>query len=247
VPPTSRRLIVLRKTLHSEEEIEELFQHIYAKRFLNDTASATFGIRYKMVVLGSLSPMVTGCTSVICGKIAGKAIRPPLLAKKRIKLPSYSAFSYATIRCSLSICSTVASVLVSATGALKEYEHLVRDNLREQIFELVGTEGKAWASSKVHDEGRAQRVFEPFRNHRTCLIDENFVQLILPSLAIKYAKDFMVIQRITRVLRKCGQYQDLMLLREGDNSAWTYTDKEHYKEVASGSGEPRTRNSSTGD
>jgi hypothetical protein len=135
---------------------------------------------------------------------------------------------------------TVASVLVSATGdeELKEYELLVRDNLREQIFELVVSEGKAWASGKVHDEGRARRVFEPFRDPRTGLIDENFVQLILPSLAIKYAKDFMVIQRVTRVLRKCGQYQDLMLLSEGDNSAWTYTDKDYYKEAAREFGEP---------
>jgi hypothetical protein len=135
---------------------------------------------------------------------------------------------------------TVAAVLVSATGdeELKEYELFVRDNLREQIFELVTSEGKAWASGKVQDEGRAKRVFEPFRDRRTGIIDENFVQLILPSLAIKYAKDFMVIQRITRVLRKCGQYQDLMLLSEGDNSAWTYTDKEYYKEAAREYGEP---------
>jgi hypothetical protein len=135
---------------------------------------------------------------------------------------------------------TVASVLVSATGdeKLKEYELLVRDNLREQIFEMVITEGRAWANGKVHDEGRARRVFEPFRDPQTGQIDENFVQLILPSLAIKYAKDFMVIQRITRVLRKCGQYQDLMLLSEGDNSAWTYTDKEYYKEAAREYGEP---------
>lgn len=134
---------------------------------------------------------------------------------------------------------TVASVLVSATGdpELKEYELLVRDNLREQIYDLVMSEGKAWANGKILDEGRANRVFEPFRDSMG-IIDENFVQLILPSLATKYAKDFMVIQRVTRVLRKCGQYQDLMLLSEGDNSAWTYTDKTYYKEAAREYGEP---------
>ena len=134
---------------------------------------------------------------------------------------------------------TVASVLVSATGdpELKEYELLVRDNLREQIYDLVISEGKAWTNGKILDEGRAKRVFEPFRDSMG-MIDENFVQLILPSLATKYAKDFMVIQRVTRVLRKCGQYQDLMLLSEGDNSAWTYTDKAYYKEAAREYGEP---------
>ena len=134
---------------------------------------------------------------------------------------------------------TVACVLVSATGdpELKEYELFVRDNLREQIYDLVIQEGRAWASGKILDEGRANRMFEAFRD-RTGIVDENFVQLILPSLATKYAKDFMVVQRVTRVLRKCGQYQDLMLLSEGDNSAWTYTDKTHYKEAAREYGEP---------
>jgi hypothetical protein len=40
------------------------------------------------------------------------------------------------------------------------------------------------------------------------------------------------------VLRKCGQYQDLMLLSEGDNSAWTYTCDQHYTKAARKYGDP---------
>jgi hypothetical protein len=95
---------------------------------------------------------------------------------------------------------SVASVLVSATGdeELKAYELQVRDNLREQIFDLVLDEGKAWARGQIFDQGRAERIFEPFRCRKTGMIADGFVRSILPALAEKYAKDFMVVQRITR-------------------------------------------------
>jgi membrane glycosyltransferase len=38
----------------------------------------------------------------------------------------------------------------------------------------------------------------------------------------------MVVHRVSRVLRKCGQYQDLMLLSEGDDVAFTYCDGSYY-------------------
>lgn len=97
---------------------------------------------------------------------------------------------------------SVASVLVSATGDedLKAYELEVRDNMREQISELVLTEGKAWARGNINacDPGRALRLFEPFRSSDTGAIVDGFIETILPALAEKYANDFMVIQRVTR-------------------------------------------------
>lgn len=69
-------------------------------------------------------------------------------------------------------------------------------------------------------------------------VPANFLDEKLPRLAEKMSKRFMVIQRELRVLRKCGQYQDLMLLSEGDNEAWSYTDQSYYKEMARPFGEP---------
>ena len=55
-----------------------------------------------------------------------------------------------------------------------------------------------------------------------------FVRERLPKICEAYTKDFMCIHRISRVLRKCGQYQDLMLLSEGDKLGYTYTDQTLY-------------------
>lgn len=135
---------------------------------------------------------------------------------------------------------SVAACLVSATGdeELKAYELEVRDNFREQIFHLVLAEGKAWADGAAINRGRSYRVFERFRNRGTGQAVDGFIDDILPSLAKRYASDFMVIHRRTRVLRKCGQYQDLMLLSQGDNQCWTYTDPKHYQTKARVFGEP---------
>ena len=134
----------------------------------------------------------------------------------------------------------VVAVMVSATGEekLKDYEMETRDKCRARIREIVLEEGAQWVAGNTVDEGRASRIFEPYRNEVTGTIDANFLGSILPSLAQVYANNFMVIQRVTRSLRKCGQYQDLMLLSEGCNEAWTYTDCEYYSEMARKYGEP---------
>ena len=40
--------------------------------------------------------------------------------------------------------------------------------------------------------------------------------------------DFIYLRRITKTLKKCGQYQDLILLSEGYSKSYTYTDNEIY-------------------
>ena len=133
----------------------------------------------------------------------------------------------------------VVSVLISATGdeALKTYELETRDRVRESIFDLILAEGRSWANGTVMDEGRASRCFEMYRNHVTGEINHDFIENTLPALADKYSKDFMLVQRVTRALRKCGQYQDLLLLKEGCNEAWTYTDDDLYVNLARTYGE----------
>lgn len=59
----------------------------------------------------------------------------------------------------------------------------------------------------------------------------------------RFAREFMVVHRVSRVLRKCGQYQDLMLLSEGDDLAFTYCDWEHYGSDARPYSEPLFHNS----
>lgn len=97
---------------------------------------------------------------------------------------------------------SVVMVLVSATGdeELKAYELEVRDNFREQISQIILTEGLAWASGKKdgYDAGRAIRVFDSFRDKLNGGPVDGFLESILPALAKKYADGFMVVHRVTR-------------------------------------------------
>ena len=47
-----------------------------------------------------------------------------------------------------------------------------------------------------------------------------------------------IIHRVSRVLRKCGQYQDLILLSAGHSTAYTYCNRELYGNSAREFGEP---------
>ena len=51
----------------------------------------------------------------------------------------------------------------------------------------------------------------------------------------------VVLHRQSRVLRKCGQYQDLILLSAGEDLAFTYCDTELYGRAARKEGEPLFR------
>ena len=171
------------------------------------------------------------------GKNLSVIINYNLLASNRDEVDATLDNAYSAYANNLS--PTVVAVMVSATGQpdLKQYELEKRDICRTLIHDLVMKEGRQWAKGNIIDKGRADRCFEPYRNCISGKIDRNFRREILPALAASFANNFMVIQRVSRSLRKCGQYQDLMLLSEGCNRAWTYTSNELYKELARKFGE----------
>jgi len=137
-----------------------------------------------------------------------------------------------------SISENVSATLVSATNDpdLKEYELHVRNECRERIYKELVQEGLAWAgfdNGKV-DPGRRERVWSKFQR-----VDrQEFAQVYLSPLCRRFAREFMVLHRVSRVLRKCGQYQDLMLLSMGIDRAFTYCDESLYHEAARPYGEP---------
>lgn len=121
---------------------------------------------------------------------------------------------------------------------MQNYEIAKRDEFRKVIYDLVISEGKAWANGNTIDHGRAERCFEQYRLPDGTISAEFLQQPgFLEDLASSYAQDFMVVSRATRSLRKCGQYQDLMLLNAGCNECWTYTDDKLYNELARRYGE----------
>lgn len=132
----------------------------------------------------------------------------------------------------------VSAVLVSATNdeKLKEYELEVRDKYRALIYDVLFQEGVSYSDRNFDrvDSLRLEHVWSQY-DHIDGLV---FARDHLNEICDGFAREFMVIHRVSRVVRKCGQYQDLMLLSNGDDEAYSYTDKEYYGTAARTYGEP---------
>lgn len=128
-------------------------------------------------------------------------------------------------------------VLVSATNSikLKQYELQVRDKYRLKIYKTLMDEGLAFANNefKTIDKFHIQYVWLKYVD----IPRNKFLNNYLDKICRRFSKDFMCVHRVSRVLKKCGQYQDLMLLSEGDNQAYSYTDQNLYGKMARPYGE----------
>ncbi|KAK3581593.1 hypothetical protein CHS0354_011119 [Potamilus streckersoni] len=132
----------------------------------------------------------------------------------------------------------VSAVLVSATNdeELKKYELEKRDTNRAIIYDELFREGVSFSQGDYEsmDTHRLKTVWQMYEN-----IDPTvFVREYLDDICDKYAREFMVLHRVSRVVRKCGQYQDLMLLSEGECDAYSYCDPEYYGKNARPYGQP---------
>lgn len=132
----------------------------------------------------------------------------------------------------------VSAVLVSATNddELREYELQIRDTYRAILYDDLYREGLAFAKGEYD-------LVDPIHLHNVWAMyvdidKDTFVTEYLEDICDRYAREFMVIHRVSRVLRKCGQYQDLMLLSEGEFEAFSYCDCKCYGKCAREAGEP---------
>ncbi|KAK6186312.1 hypothetical protein SNE40_008373 [Patella caerulea] len=143
----------------------------------------------------------------------------------------YEAFIY-------NLSANTCAVLVSATNdeELKKYELEARDNYRGLIYDQLFREGLSYSGRDFSsvEPLRLKHVWEKFNDVESSI----FVREYLDTICDNFAKEFMVIHRTSRVLRKCGQYQDLMLLFEGDDEAYSYCDPEYYGKAARPYGQP---------
>ena len=130
-----------------------------------------------------------------------------------------------------------SAVLVSATGdeELKEYELQLRDTYRAILYDDLYREGLSFANGQFElvDPLHLQYVWLVYDDiDRTAFIND-----YLEDICDRYAREFMVVHRVSRVLRKCGQYQDLMLLSEGEFESYSYCDPGFYGRSARPPGE----------
>ena len=126
----------------------------------------------------------------------------------------------------------VSLTVVSATGdeTLKRYEIKTRDTYRAVIYDLLFQEGIAFIAHKYSlvDKNRFECIWSAFKSVDTSV----FIKEKLNETCSQYAREFMIIHRKSRILRKCGQYQDLMLLSDGHLTAYSYCDPEYYGRLA---------------
>lgn len=129
-------------------------------------------------------------------------------------------------------------VLVSATPdeELRRYEIEVRNQYRTLIYDELFKEGVFFVNDDFAQvpEGRLRFVWF----HYMRIPKMEFVRNHLHNICDQFAREFMLIHRKSKVLRKCGQYQDLMLLSMGDDRAYTYTDPALYGDMARPYNEP---------
>lgn len=137
----------------------------------------------------------------------------------------------------------VSATLISATNDtnLQQYELQVRNDHRARIYKEVYKSGLCFAGfaeggGPMH-EAWLKRVWPKYEQ----LDKHEFVQNLLGGVCERFCQEYMVIHRTTRVLRKCGQYQDLILLSQGEDTAFTYCDRELYHRAARKEGEPLFR------
>ena len=131
----------------------------------------------------------------------------------------------------------VSAVLVSATsdGELKQYELELRDRYRRILYDDLFREGLAFIDGHIEqvDPLHLQHIWMLYKH----VGKRVFICAFLDSICERYTQEFMVISRVSRVLRKCGQYQDLLILSEGESKSFTYCDTEYYGESARPYGE----------
>ncbi|XP_069139269.1 uncharacterized protein [Argopecten irradians] len=133
---------------------------------------------------------------------------------------------------------TISAVLVSATSGrrLREHELYMRDFYRMLIFDVLYTEGLSFSRGnyKLVHPARLEHFWSWYKH----IEKSYFVNDILRKLCDTRCDEFMLVQRNSRVLKKCGQYQDLMLLSHGESLAFTYCDTSYYGKSARTEGEP---------
>lgn len=141
----------------------------------------------------------------------------------------------------LNLHPNVSATLVSATNDpnLQQYELQVRNDHRARIYKEVYKSGLCFAGfvdGGMHKAWR-ERIWSKYEH----LDKHDFVQNHLSGICERFCREYMVLHRTTRVLRKCGQYQDLILLSRGEDTAFTYCDAELYNRAARKQGEPLFR------
>ena len=142
-----------------------------------------------------------------------------------------NAYSHMYLSFMTNLSPDISAVLLSVTGKphLKDYELVVRDNYRALIRKTLIEEGQFIMRNQPQHVNpfRLRYFWKNFTDMGDAELEDN-----LEGIANQVACEFMCIHRVSKVLKKCGQYQDLFLLSEGETKAYSYTNIALYSTMA---------------
>jgi hypothetical protein len=108
------------------------------------------------------------------------------------------------------------AILISVTTdeELKKYELFLLKIYRKKLFNYLLNSGQHYLEKPNQSWWSTTNIY----NHNNTLI----------SICTDRCRHFILLRRNTTVLKKCGQYQDLISLSIGYNDGYTYMDKKLY-------------------
>ena len=114
----------------------------------------------------------------------------------------------------MSLNNTAIIVSVTEDNELVLYENEILIYYREKLLNHLLTSGEEYLQSHF--------------NYNSWWNKTHVSKNCLRSICIDRCSHFMLIHRKSNVLKKCGQYQDLISFIMGNSIAYTYTDKNIY-------------------
>ncbi|XP_074650472.1 uncharacterized protein LOC141905500 [Tubulanus polymorphus] len=147
---------------------------------------------------------------------------------------------YQTFMNNLSPNVTLVLVSTTPTDELREYSLAQVAEYRLRIYDRLIAEGELFLEGrfKAVDSHRLHHFWFDLCDH----FGLTYVQEKLAELCSRHSYEFICVHRVSNVLKKCGQYQDLILLSEGEDQAYTYTEKCLYGKFCRHHGEPLFQN-----
>lgn len=129
-------------------------------------------------------------------------------------------------------------VLISATNddELQKYEIEIYEKYKLDIYNLLVERAKRFLRYNYFNNHDFLINIDKIDQEFNCFFWKQFDQQYLRKNYLKICKDksdqFLYLKRKCNILKKCGQYQDLITLSQGYLYGYTYQDKQYYGDLS---------------
>lgn len=129
-------------------------------------------------------------------------------------------------------------VLVSATDNIDivNYEIEQYNQYKQNIYELLISKVKKYLNkSNIFTTDIVINIDPYYQNDSDIFWNQyefDYLKNNYKKICLEKSNEFIYLRRVSKALKKCGQYQDLILLSEGYSKGYTYIDKQLYGNYA---------------